>query len=232
MFDTTRDTREADQTRSAIRSYIAPSSGEAALMLEKAVDRPGSLQRVFRLLGVPIVDDPAVQMQVVASYMLGCGKAAFLSKLNPLVIDLAADAESRAAPCPADVLTDSRSQGRTRGSAGLSGASNGHREERWLRARYPGAQGLEADGTGSHPVCKSDVAEPPRVVTKDVARTWPEIDRRSDLERRTRQDRRKDLVAVSANVRFGGERRSGFERRVDPPFVPTNVSRRQGLRPW
>lgn len=228
MFDTTRDTRRSDQTRFAIRSYVAPASPEAALLLEKAVGRSGSLQRILRLLGLPIVDDLVMQMHILSSYMLGCGKAEFLSKLNSLMIDLAADSASRATPCPAVDLTDTRSQDRRRRSARSSSISNGHGEERWLRARYPGAQGLQADGTGSHPPSRVVEAKPP----KAAAATWPEIDRRSGLERRTRLDRRKNLVAVSANVRFGGERRSGFERRVDPPFVPTNISRHKGLRPW
>ena len=228
MPDVTRETEEiVSQIRSAVRSHIAPVSVRAASLLDEAVIRSGSLQRVVRLLGVPAVNDPTTQVQILASYMLGCGSNEFVAKLSSLAIEPAEKPAESQAPAPNERGSRTKQRLRssdTRGRHRPSATDTGHGEERWLRARYPDAQGVQADGTAAHA---------PKAPSLPTDKTWPEIDRRSGLERRVRQDRRKDLVAISQNSRFGGERRSGFERRVDPPFVPTNIRQvRKNGRSW
>lgn len=47
--------------------------------------------------------------------------------------------------------------------------------------------------------------------------TWPYVDRRSGKDRRTKQDRRSQVDVIFKNKRYGGERRSGIERRKNWP---------------
>jgi len=47
----------------------------------------------------------------------------------------------------------------------------------------------------------------------EAKKTWPEVDRRSGKDRRVTKDRRKVMEVVFKNRRYGGERRSGKEKR-------------------
>ena len=59
------------------------------------------------------------------------------------------------------------------------------------------------------------------------SKTWPDVDRRSGLERRIGTDRRNETDIVWKNKRFGGERRTGKDRRKDwPDWAPKDKKKK------